>query len=374
MRWCRNHLDDLRRYHSFANGIPSLSTFSRVLAAIDEELVSITLSNWIGEISDTRGRHLALDGKGLRAAANKISDQKTPYILNALDVATKLVVGQLAIPEKTNEMTAIPELVSMLETEGSLITVDAIGATERIMNAVHDNGADFLLQVKGNCPELFREITGLFSGLSEDRTKDGEEFRKKYGDKYSEEKTREKNRERYENRRYQAYNDPGGLGGITGIRPHIKSIGLSEQIRILIVRDGDGNDITPGVEDFLQTGSRKQPKPVAGDKLGDDIQRAGLIASRVMSAREMMDCKREHWAVENSLHFVLDETFGEDKSTIRKGRNTVSALRKMAYNIIRLIQFLNPKRSPHVPDIIDDINDDFDMGAKMVFEPIPSLY
>lgn len=149
-RWCRKHLDDLRRYRPFKNGIPSLSTFSRVLAAVDEELLSITIASWIGEIVDIRGRHLAIDGKGLRAAAKKIEDQRTPYILNALDVATKLVVGQLAISEKTNEMTAIPELVSMLETEGSLITTDAIGATERIMDAIHENGADFLLQVKGN--------------------------------------------------------------------------------------------------------------------------------------------------------------------------------------------------------------------------------
>ncbi len=89
----------------------------------------------------------------------KIRDQKTPYIVNALDAATKLVIGQLAIPEKTNEMTAIPELLSMLEIEGSIITADAIGAAERIMKEIHDDGADFLLQVKGSCSELFRMYT-----------------------------------------------------------------------------------------------------------------------------------------------------------------------------------------------------------------------
>ena len=373
-RWCRKHLDDLRRYRPFKNGIPSLSTFSRVLAAVDEELLSITIASWIGEIVDIRGRHLAIDGKGLRAAAKKIEDQRTPYILNALDVATKLVVGQLAISEKTNEMTAIPELVSMLETEGSLITTDAIGATERIMDAIHENGADFLLQVKGNCPELYGEIARLFDGLSKDSETDREAFENTYGEKYSEEKSSERNRERYEHRRYQAFNDPEGLGGISEVRPHIKSVGLSEQIRILIVKDKDGNDITPNAEDFLRDGSRKQPKPVAGDKLGDDVQKAGLIASRTMNAKEMMNYKRSHWAVENSLHYVLDEIFGEDKSTIKKGKSSASALRKITYNLIRLIQLLDPDKSPYVPDIIDDISDDFDIGARMVFEPIPSLY
>ncbi|MBQ4482970.1 MAG: transposase family protein [Lachnospiraceae bacterium] len=71
-RWCRKHLDDLRRYRPFKNGIPSLSTFSRVLAAVDEELLSITIASWIGEIVDIRGRHLAIDGKGLRAAAKRL--------------------------------------------------------------------------------------------------------------------------------------------------------------------------------------------------------------------------------------------------------------------------------------------------------------
>ena len=374
IRWSKSHINELRKYMPFPNGIPSLSTFSRTLNMVDEELLSITITNWIGEIINTRGGHIAIDGKGLRAAARKISNQRTPYIVNALDVATKLVVGQLAIPEKTNEMTAIPELISMLELENSLVTIDAIGATENIMNTIHENKADFLIQVKGNCPELYREIVSLFSGLEVDKNDDKERFNEKYGEIYSEENKKEKNRERYEYRKYQVYNKAEGIEGICEIRPYIKSVGIAEQTRILIVKDADGNDITPELDEFLEKGSVKQPKPVSGDKMGDDIQKAGLIASRTMTAKEMMESKRSHWAVENNLHYVLDESFGEDKCTIRKGRNTVSALRKMAYNIIRLIQLLYPERSPHVPDIIDDINDDFNMGARMIFEPILSLY
>lgn len=104
------------------------------------------------------------------------------------------------------------------------------------------------------------------------------------------------------------------------------------------------------------------------------MQNAGLIASRRMDAAEMMRTQRDHWAVENSLHYVLDETFGEDKCTIRKGKNTAFALGKIAYNIVKLIQLLNSKSSPYVPDIIDDITADLYTGAKMVMEPIPSFY
>ncbi len=121
---------------------------------------------------------------------------------------------------------------------------------------------------------------------------------------------------------------------------------MSKQVRIKAVQDVYGNDITPDLNEFLAHGSRKQPKPSSGDRLGDDIQNAGLIAGRRMDAAEMMKTKRDHWAVENSLHYVLDETFGEDKCTIRKEKNTASALRKTAYNIVRLIQLLNPKKQP----------------------------
>jgi len=81
--------------------VPSVSTMSRMLSAVDEDMVSLAIMNWIGEISNTRGIHIAIDGKGLRAAANKVRDERTPYILNALDVTTKLVIGQLAIHEKS---------------------------------------------------------------------------------------------------------------------------------------------------------------------------------------------------------------------------------------------------------------------------------
>lgn len=140
VRWSKRNLAELQRHLPFPNGVPSVSTMSRMLAAVDEEMVALALTNWIGEIYNTRGIHIAIDGKGLRAAARKVRDEKTPYILNAIDVASKLVIGQLVIQGKTNEMTAIPELMELLEIKGSTITIDAIGATGNILNAIHDNG------------------------------------------------------------------------------------------------------------------------------------------------------------------------------------------------------------------------------------------
>lgn len=367
-------MEELRRHMPFPNGVPSVSTMSRMLAAVDEELVSLAIMNWIGEISNTRGIHIAIDGKGLRAAACKVRDERTPYILNAIDTATRLVIGQFAIREKANEMTAIPEFMDMLEMEGSMVTIDAIGATENIMNVIHDKGGDFVLQVKKNCPALYAELMELFDGLERDKKSDNEEFQKKYSGCYSEVKSSEKNRERYEYRKYQAYCDTDGIRAIQEERPHVACVGRSCQVRIMQVQDSSGNDITPGLEDFLREGSRKQPKPTSGDGLGNDIQQAGLISSRILGAEELMNFKRQHWKVEDSVHYVLDETFGEDKSTIRKGRNTMSILRKCAYNIARLLQMEAPKGREYIPDVIDDVCDDLEIGFRMIFNPIPSYY
>lgn len=359
---------------AFPNGVPSVSTMSRVLAAVDEEMVSLALINWIGEISNTRGIHIAIDGKGLRAAASKVRNEKTPYILNAIDTASKLVIGQLVIQEKTNELTAIPEIVEILEIEGSTITIDAIGATEKIMNVIHDNGGEFVLQIKKNCPALYDELMELFEGLSKEREKIEKEFQDKYGGHYSEIRTTEKNRERYEYRKYQSYSEPEGIKGLQEDRPQIESVGRGKQIRILQIRDDQGTDITPDLEEFLKEGSRKHLKQADGDGQENDIQWFGLIASKVLDAEEMMDYKRRHWTVENSLHYVLDETFGEDKSTIRRGKNTMSILRKCAYNIARLLQMENPKGRENIPDVIEDICDNLEIGFQMIFQSIPSRY
>ena len=104
------------------------------------------------------------------------------------------------------------------------------------------------------------------------------------------------------------------------------------------------------------------------------MQVTGMISSRVFMAEELMKYKRRHWAVENSLHYVLDEVFGEDKSTIRKGKNTMSILRKCAYNIVRLLQMEVYAGRKHVPDVIDDVCDNLEIGFQMIFQAVPSRY
>ena len=133
------------------------------------------------------------------------------------------------------------------------------------------------------------------------------------GKNYCEHKTSEKNRDRYEHRKVEYYDGTEWIEHFQKERPSIQSVGRTSQVRILAVRDEDGNDITLSLDDFLSNGSVRQPIVTVGDGFKDAVQKAGLVANRKMSAEEMMGYHRNHWAIEDSLHYVLDETFGEDK-------------------------------------------------------------
>lgn len=371
VKWCRSRLSWLRKYMPLDKGIASASTFSRILAATDGEILALELVNWVGGILNTRGIHIAIDGKGLRAAAQKMRDERTPYILNAIDVATKIVICQIAINEKKNEIATIPELLEMIEISGSTVTIDAIGAAESIMNKIHDKGGEFVLQVKNNCPELLKDILCLFNDAEGTKKRMGK--KNGCGDKYSSHEKTEKNRDRHEYRKTQAYSTQDGIEGIKEARPYIKSVGLSEQVRIKTVRDGEGNDITPGYDDFLKNGSRRQPKPDDSD--GDDvIQRCGLISSMFIDAKTMANYKRSHWSIENSLHYVLDEIFGEDKSRILKGKFVAGALRRTAYNIVRFLQISRKLVRDSVIGALDELEENMGLATDYIFKPVPSMY
>ena len=362
------------KYLELENGIPSLSTFSRITSIIDEELLSLAFTDWIGSILSTKGIHIVIDGKALRAAAEKIKDKKAPYILNALDAATNLVIAQISIPEKTNEITAIPKLLEILDITGSTVTIDAIGATEAILSMIEEKGGYFVQQIKKNCPATYQEIQNVFGEIGKEKEADPEKFEKENQGRYSEYSSCEKNRERVEYREMKCYTKDDAIGKIRKELPFICSVALSCQVRIPKESDADGRDTTPDKETFLKQGSRKCPKPTEGDELTDQIQKVGLVSNHVLTAEEFARYKRDHWRIENCLHYVLDTDFLEDRSTARKSKNVLSVLRKTAYNIIRLMQIDAPKDRKLVIDVIDEITDNFSVVLKWVFDPIPSLY
>lgn len=374
VKWCGRKQELLKKHLKLEGGIPSLSTFSRIVSDVDGELLSLIFINWIGNILDTKGIHLVIDGKALRASTEKIKDRRAPYILNAIDAATNLVVGQIAIPEKTNEKTAIPRLLEILDITGSVVTIDAIGTTETIMKIIQDQGGYFVMQVKKNCPAVYQELTDIFSRLEEEKKEDGERFSKENKNNYDEYSTFEKNRERYEYRKMESYRNDEDIRKIRKDFTNVESIGLSYQVRIPKETDEEGNDVTPDFETFLQSGSRKCPRPAEGDQLTDEIQTVGMLSNKKMDAEKFLEYKRRHWRIENCLHYVLDNDFFEDRCTAKKGKNVLSVLRKFAYNVIRLIQIKEPEGRNQVIDVLDEIADNIERAEKYLFFPIPSFY
>lgn len=377
--WCERHLKWLRKYMELKNGIASVPTMCRMLNGIDERLFVDAFCEWIGQILRSKGRHIVIDGKALIAATSRVKGSRPPMIMNALDAATGLVLAQLPTTDKGNEITAIPELLSLLDLENSIVTIDAIGTNTGIIEQIVDSGGHYLLTVKKNNPTVFAELEDFFREISRDyriiRSEPTHLSRYPVQLKeYEEAKTSEKNRDRYEYRSYRVCNDASVISKSAKEWKSIRSVGFVRQIRIPIEKSADGKDITPDVETFLKEGSRrKKKKPVPGDGINDEIQEVGMISDRRMRAEEMGRIKRAHWTIENRLHHVLDDTFREDRSPAKKSRNNLALLRKFAYNILRLAMKAHPE-IPTVIGMIDLFADDIDLVREYVFNGIPSFY
>ena len=377
--WCRRHVKWLRkRGLSLKNGIASLSTVSRLLAGIDEELFLFVFIQWIGEIVQTKGVHLAVDGKAVKGAAAKVKGERAPMLLNVVEAATGLVLAHLPIPDKESEITSIPELLKYLDIQGSIITTDALGTQTSVMEQVIRQGGHFVMMVKKNQPNSYEEIIRLFETIEKDRKRMATEpaYQSQYPElnqKYDEISCFEKNRDRYEYREYRIINDPACVSRAKKEWPFLKSVGYVEQTRIRLVRDREGNDITPDRETFRREGSSRQPSPRKGDEEKDDIQVVGIVSDMEMSAEDMGKCKRDHWSVENRLHHVLDDTFREDRSPAKKSKNNLALIRKFAYNLLRLAQIQKNLRLP-MTEIMDLLCDDKVLLGKYIFHEIESFY
>lgn len=127
LEWCKSHIEELRKYIPLNSGIASEATISRMFAGVDTEMLGFIFSNWIAEILDEKGIHVIIDGKALKGGTEKVKGGKTPYVLNAIDAATKIVLTQLPVDSKSNEITAIPKLLEILGAENKTFTIDAIG-------------------------------------------------------------------------------------------------------------------------------------------------------------------------------------------------------------------------------------------------------
>lgn len=292
--WGETHHAWLSQFLELPAGIPSRCTFRRVISRLNPEQFQACFRAWVQALCrTTKGRIIAIDGKTLRRSMDSASELKALHLVSAWASEQNLTLGQVAVEEKSNEITAIPRLLELLELSGALVTIDAMGCQKAIAQQIIDAKGDFCLAVKGNQETLYNDLREFFSDDSVE----------KVWDEYSSEET---SHGRFMRRYYYTAPAPEHLQN-SSAWPKVKSVGLAITYR-----------------------SKTEDEQVAPEC-------RYYILSVGSNARRFAKATRLHWGIENSLHWVLDVTFDEDQSRIRKdnGAENVGWLRRIAISLLK---------------------------------------
>jgi predicted transposase YbfD/YdcC len=297
-RWANKKLDFLRGFLPFANGIASHDTLNDVINALPAELFSDCFVSWVGGLRDADADIVAIDGKTSRRTCNKSKGQGPLHLVSAWAARQRLVLGQQACAEKSNEIIAIPALLHRLELTGALVTIDAMGCQRDIAKAIRDKGADYLLSLKDNWPALAAEVERFFADA-----------------------------------------DPASLDCCqTADGGH----GRIEVRRHAVCRDIDwliSHRRFPGEWRFdgLAMIAMVESKTERTGKNG--TERRYYLSSAKLSAQQFAAAVRAHWHVENRLHWVMDVVFHDDLVRLRSGNGpaNMATVRHMSLNLIRNI-------------------------------------
>ncbi len=293
-RFGNTKLDWFRRFLKLENGIPSHDTFGRVFARLDTNEFLTCLQTWVQDFQSTlRERGIAIDGKAIRRSFDHATGPSALHVVSAWATDMRVCLGQVAVDGKTNEITAVPQLLEMLELSGAVITLDAMHCQKKTARAIRDQDADYLLTVKANQPTLRNELLKQFIEYGE------HDYRVRGLRRHG---ATEKNRGRQERREYYVAPAPA----------HFKKTWQDIQAIGMVYRCREENGRTSEETMFF-------------------------ISSLPPRVRKSTAHLRGHWGIENSLHWVLDVTFREDDSRIRKGNGPeiASIFRKRALNILQ---------------------------------------
>jgi predicted transposase YbfD/YdcC len=291
----KSKIDWFKQFLVLKNGVPSHDTFGRVFSLLSHNDLEKYFVSWVTSASKLIDEVVAIDGKTLRGSHDRSSNQSAIHLVSAYATESGLILGQEKISDKSNEITAIPELLDRLYLTGCIVTIDAMGCQKKIVKKIIDKEADYVLSLKGNQGTLHNDVKSYF----ESNHKEG--FKNIDHDYYE---TNEKNHGRLETRKHWIIKNISGLNN-TDKWMGLKSIGLVESERTV------------------------------GEKTSKE--RRFFICSIEPNAKKFANAVREHWAIENKVHWVLDVTFNEDRHRARTGNSAqnMSILRRLVINVIK---------------------------------------
>jgi predicted transposase YbfD/YdcC len=283
------------RYLDLSHGIPSDDTFARVLARLDPGAFERCLLSWIQAVQEiTDNRLIAIDGKTLGGSYDRRDGKAAIHMVSAWASENKLSLGQVVVSEKSNEITAIPELLGLLDVSGALVTIDAMGCQKEIAELIREGGGDYVLAVKLNQPTLYEQVgEAIDAGLEHDTAA------------LDEHQTVERGHGRQETGTYAIFPAPEAVDP-DGVWRDLSAVGMA--ITESIDSQGRGR-----------------------------LEVRYYILSVLLSSKEFAGAVRGHWGIENNLHWQLDVSFGEDECRVRTDHApaNLSVIRRFALGLLK---------------------------------------
>ncbi len=297
--WGAAHLGFLRRHLPYAHGVPGERWLTILMNRIDPAFFAAAFAGWVRESWPERASLVAIDGKTSRRSHDRSRGAAPLHLVSAFATTARLVLAQEAVPDKASELAAIPPLLERLGAEGglrgALVSIDAIATNAEVARAIAAQGADWLLAVKANQPSLRAEVEAAFAEAG-DRPDTHTDLDKGHG--------------RIEERRMSVLRDIDWLDG---------------------TRRFPGELRLPGTACLIRAETRVE---TAGATRSETRY---FVSSRSLAAADAALAVREHWAIENRLHWVLDVTFADDQSRLRRGHGArnMATVRHFALNLVR---------------------------------------